>query len=64
MRNANIALAVAAVVLFAGVFLFRNAGEGPLQIVMLVTLVVGFGTLTYLDAREERQRKRGGRRPQ
>jgi hypothetical protein len=58
IRNANIALVVFAAVLFTGVFLFRNAGEGPQQIVMLVALVVGFGTLTFLDARDDRREQR------
>jgi hypothetical protein len=61
IRNANIALAVFAVVLFSGAFLFRNSGEGPNQIVMLVSLVIGFGTLTFLDARDDRREKHSKR---
>jgi hypothetical protein len=56
MRNPNIAVAVGAVILFIGAFLFRDAGEGALQLVALATLIGAFGTLHLLD---ERDRRRG-----
>lgn len=60
MRNANIAVAIAAVIIFGGAFLFRHAGEGALQIVMLVALVAAFGTVNALDARDRHRQKRSG----
>lgn len=56
LRNVHIALAVGTVVLIVGCYLFRNSGEGALQMVALAMLVIGFGTLGFLDARDERRR--------
>jgi hypothetical protein len=58
LRNANISAAVGAVVLFVGVYLFRHAGEGVLQLILVVSWIVMFGTLAVLNARDDRQRRR------
>lgn len=56
-RNAHISLAIGVAMLIVGEFLFRNSGEGALQIFALVTLIVMFGTLTLLNERDERRQK-------
>jgi hypothetical protein len=58
MRNANIGLTVGLVILFGGSFLFRNSGEGPLQLVVLATLISAFGVFHFLDEREKRRHDR------
>jgi hypothetical protein len=58
LRNQHIALAVGAVILFGGTFLFRHSGEGVLQIVALVFLIVIFGTSELLEARDEKRREK------
>jgi 4-hydroxybenzoate polyprenyltransferase len=60
LRNQHIALAVGVVVLFGGAFLFRHSGEGALQVVALVFLIVTFGTAQVLDARDYKRRKARG----
>jgi uncharacterized membrane protein YfcA len=61
LRNANIAIAVGAVVVFVGGFLARDAGEGAMQLVGLLTLAATFGTLFGLNARDERRKRREDR---
>ncbi|HEU5141529.1 MAG TPA: hypothetical protein VFU04_00055 [Solirubrobacterales bacterium] len=46
---------------FIGGFLVRNAGEAAMQLVGLATLVVTFGTLALLNARDGRRQKRAER---
>jgi hypothetical protein len=58
LRNANIGLAVGIAVLLVGLLLFRHAGEGALQIVVLATLISAFGTCLLLEEREYRRRGR------
>ena len=58
LRNAHIALAVLAVILFVGGFLVRNAGEGAMQLVGLAAFAAGFGTLFFLNERREQRKKR------
>lgn len=60
MRNPNIAVAVMAVIIFGGGFIVRNSGEGAMQLVGLLALIIGFGTLFYLEERDDRR----GKRPQ
>lgn len=57
LRNAHIGLAVGIVVLFGGGFIFRNAGDGAMQIIAFVTLFVTFGVYHFLDERERRAEK-------
>jgi hypothetical protein len=57
MRNANIGLAVGLTVLFVGAFLLRHS-EGALQILVLATFIIAFGTFHFLDEREKRRSKR------
>jgi hypothetical protein len=58
LRNPNIAVAVGAVVLVSGILLFRDAGEGAMQMVIIAMFVAIFGTLALLDARDERHEGR------
>ncbi len=58
MRNANIGVAVGAVIIFAGGFLLRHAGEGPLQLVVLTAFISAIAVHHVLDEREKRRRKR------
>jgi hypothetical protein len=58
LRNAHISLAVGTVVLVIGCYLFRNSGEGALQLVALAMLVVTFGTFFLLEDRDERRQRR------
>jgi hypothetical protein len=58
LRNANISIGVAAVILFAGVYLFRDASDEVLQAVLAISWVAAFGTLAFLNARDERRGKR------
>lgn len=64
LRNAHIAIGVGAVVVFAGGFLVRNAGEGAMQLIGVATLVATFGTLALLNTRETRRERREGKEPQ
>jgi hypothetical protein len=61
MRSANIGLAVAAIVIFGGAFLLRNAGEGALGLVGLAGLISGVAVHNIL---EEREKRRLGKRAQ
>jgi hypothetical protein len=58
LRNANISAAIGAIVLFVGAFFFRHASEGILQLVLVVSWIVMFGTLALLNGRDERRQKR------
>ena len=58
LKNPHIALAVSTVVVVIGAVLFHDDGEGAMQLVALVGLVVMFGTLFALDARDDRRQKR------
>jgi hypothetical protein len=58
LKKAHTAVAVGVVVLVIGGLLFRDAGEGAMQLVVLATLIATFGTLTLLFEREDRQRNR------
>jgi hypothetical protein len=54
LRNANIGIAFAAVLLCVGGYLFRHS-EGILQIVVLVTFFAATGLTQFLNARDERR---------
>lgn len=58
MRNANIGLAVGAVILFGGAFLFRHSAEGLVQLTMLAAWISAFAVCFFLDEREKRRRDR------
>lgn len=58
MRNANIGLAVAAVIIFGGAFLLRHAGEGALQLVGLTGLIAGVAVHNILEERDKRRRRK------
>lgn len=65
LRNAHIALAAGMIVLFVGGFLVRNAGEDAMQLIGAAVLIVSFGTLFALNARDGRRReRREGKEPQ
>ena len=59
LRNANIAIAVGAVIVVIGGFLVRNDGDAAMQLVGLGAWIVGFCTLTFLNAKEHRRERRG-----
>jgi hypothetical protein len=58
LRNANISVGVAAVILFSGVYVFRDASDEVLQTVLAISWVGAFGTFAFLNARDERRGKR------
>jgi cyanate permease len=58
MRNANIGVAVAAVIIFGGGFLLRHAGEGALQLVGLMALISGIAVHNILEERDKRRRRK------
>jgi sugar phosphate permease len=58
-RYANIGLAVAALIIVAGVVAFRNSSEAAMQVTAIAGFVIGFGVYHYLDERAEARRKRG-----
>ncbi|HYP55090.1 MAG TPA: hypothetical protein VEQ41_02150 [Solirubrobacterales bacterium] len=47
-----------------GTVLVRNASEGVTQLLGLAILGATFGTLIFLNARDERRERREGRGPQ
>lgn len=57
LRNANISVAVGSVILVVGGYVFRNSGEGPLLIVVLVAWIAMFWILGSLNERDERREK-------
>ncbi len=59
MRRAHIGAGVGFLVMLVGVVLFQDAGEGAIQAVGLVGLVVTFGVYLFLDERARRRRERG-----
>jgi hypothetical protein len=61
VRYANIGFAVSMVVLFGGVLVFRNSGDGALGAVAIATFLTAFGVYHFLD---ERAKRREGKRPQ
>jgi hypothetical protein len=61
IRHANVGIAVAAVVLAVGVFVFKDAGEGALQAVGLVGFVSALFVSHTLDAHAKRREERKGR---
>lgn len=61
-RNANIGLATSVVVLSVGTILFHDS-EGAMEALALVTLVVAFGVLFFLEWRDERTQDKSSRRP-
>jgi hypothetical protein len=56
LRNANIGIAFAAVLLCAGGYLFRHS-EGVLQIFVLATFFAATGLTQLLNARDDRRKK-------
>lgn len=58
MRRANLAVVLGFVVMLVGVILFHDEGEGAIQGVGLVGLVVTFGIYIFLDDRARRGRER------
>jgi hypothetical protein len=58
LRNGNIGISVAAVILFGGGFLLRHSDKGLLQFLALVALFAALGTAHLLDARDERRERR------
>lgn len=64
IRHANYGIAVAAVVLVAGMLLFKDAGESALELVGLVGFVSVFVVSHALDAIAERRDRREGKEPQ
>lgn len=69
IRHANVGIAVAAIVLLAGVLIFKDAGEGPLQAIALsgfISALVVSHTLEALANRRERreEEREEGREPQ
>lgn len=61
LKKANISVAVGVAVLVIGGLLFRDAGEGAMQLVGLAMLIATFGTLTFFYDREDRRRERAKR---
>ncbi len=64
LRNAHIALAVLVAILLVGGFIVRDAGEAAMQLIGLAALIVGFATLFFLNARQDRRERREGKEPQ
>ena len=58
IRYANMGLAVMFVILLVGGILLRNAGEGPLQALVLVAFVLGCVVYVSLDERNKRRKRR------
>lgn len=56
-RNAHISLAIGMTILLPGAYFFHDS-EGPLLIVVLVSLFTTFWTLASLNDREERRSER------
>lgn len=59
IRHANIGLAVGAVILIVGVFIFRNSSEAAIQAVGLIGMFGGLAVAQGLDERDRRRRERG-----
>jgi hypothetical protein len=57
-RYANIAILVGAIILFGGVLLFHDAGEGAMQLVALVGFFFPFVVLHGLDERAKKRDRR------
>lgn len=57
LRNANISALLGTSLLLVGVYCFRHASEGVLQLVLVVSWIVMFGTLSLLNARDDRRRR-------
>ncbi len=57
LRSAHIGLAVGIVVLVVGCILFKDSGEGALQLVALAMLIIALGTTSFLDWRDERRER-------
>lgn len=57
LRNVHIGLAVGSIILFGGIFIFRNASDGVFQVLGLVSLITMFGVYHALDARERHAEK-------
>jgi hypothetical protein len=58
LRHTHIAIAVAAVIIFGGGFLVRNAGEAAQQLVVLAAFVALAVTLVFLAEKEIRREDR------
>ncbi|HVY77138.1 MAG TPA: hypothetical protein VG898_01375 [Solirubrobacterales bacterium] len=62
IRQANIGIAVGAVIMFVGAFIFRNAGDGALQLVGAASFIATFAVYFTLQARmDKRSGRRGGK---
>lgn len=61
LHHANVGIAVAAVIMIVGAFLFRNSGETALELVGITSFV---GALVAYFISEERARRRSERRSQ
>jgi len=64
IRHANIGIAVGAVVLAVGGFVFHDAGDGPLQAVGLVGLASALVVSHALEALANRRERSKGQKPQ
>jgi len=60
-RNANIGVAVGAVLLFGGTILFHGDADAC-SATTVGAIVACFGTMFWLDCRDERARDRDGHR--
>jgi len=57
VRYANIGAAVAAAIMVAGVFLFKDSSEAGMQVVAIIGFAVGAAVYYVLDERATRRRK-------
>ncbi len=57
IRYANIGLAVAMPILVVGVVLFRDAGEGVVQIIGMTSFFLGLAIYHGLERRAKRRRR-------
>jgi hypothetical protein len=64
IRHANIGIVVAAMVLLAGVLVFKDAGEGALEVVCLVGFASGLVVSHALESLASRRERHEGREPQ
>jgi len=61
LRNANIGIASSIVVLVVGTVFFHDS-EGAMEALAIVTTVVAFGVLFFLEWRDERTQGESSRR--
>jgi hypothetical protein len=58
LRDAHIAIAVGAAIIFGGGFLVRNAGEAAAQLIVLAAFIAMAGTLVFFAEKEIKRQER------